>query len=100
MIKNYSELQAVKSELKGRINDSEHTFISQHEWISTFLSFTGLYDNKKNPEKQKRLHSLLIQGITDYMEEKGLLKKYKDEYTTVIIPLIMTAISALIVKKL
>lgn len=100
MINNYSELKAVKSELKGRINDTERKFISQHEWISTFLSFTGIYDNKKNPEKQKHLHSLLVQGITDYLEENGLLKKHKDEYTTVVIPLILTVISAFVVKKL
>lgn len=100
MINNYSELKAVKNELEDRINKTENEFISQHEWISTFLNFTGIYDKKKNPEKQKQLHSLVIQVITEFLEEKGLLKKYKDEYATVVIPLILTAISAFFVKKL
>ncbi|MFO8087814.1 MAG: hypothetical protein R6T91_08475 [Bacteroidales bacterium] len=100
MINNYSELKAVKSELKGRINETEIKFISQHQWISTFLSFTGVYDNKKNPEKQKQLHSLIVQAVSDYLQENGLLKKFKDEYTTVVIPLILTALSAFVVKKL
>jgi hypothetical protein len=100
MINNYNELKNVKRELRTRVRQTEQNYLEQYEWISAFFDASGIYKDKKNGEKKKNLHTLIIQSITEYLKDQQVFSKYKEEYTKVLIPFALSLISALLVKKL
>ncbi|MDA3911472.1 MAG: hypothetical protein PF448_08965 [Bacteroidales bacterium] len=99
MINNYDELILVKNELKNRVHQTEQDFINQYELISTFIKVSEIHKDTKHEEKRRNIHALIIQSITEYLKEQKVLKKYKAEYTTIGIPIILTLISSLIMKN-
>lgn len=100
MINNYNELQEVKKELQKRVHKTEQNYLQQHEKIAYYLDITGIYKGNKNEENKKNIHSLIIQSISEYLEENKIFKNYNKEYTTFLIPLALTLISAFFIKKL
>ncbi len=100
MIDNYNELIEVKKELQNRIYETEQNYIRQHEKIAYILDIIGIYKGQKNENNKKQIHSLIIQSLTEYIEEQKIFEKYKKEYTYFVIPLALTLISAFIVKKI
>ncbi len=100
MIDNYNELLEVKKELQNRLHETEYNYVRRHEKIAYFLDLSGIYNGKKNENYKKQIHSLIIQSLTEYLEEQKIIKKIKKEYTFLGIPLLLTLISAYFLKKL
>lgn len=99
MINNHKELILVKNELKNRVHQTEQDFINQYELISTFIKISGVHKNTKHEQKRKNIHALIIQSITEFLKEQKVFKKYKTEYTTIGIPIILTLVSSLVIKN-
>jgi hypothetical protein len=99
MINNYDELIQVKKELENRVHQTEQNFINQYELISTFINVAGVHKNTKHEEKRKNINVLLIQSITEFLKEQKVLKKYKEEYTSIGVPLFLTIISTILLKN-
>ncbi|MFO8054938.1 MAG: hypothetical protein R6U19_07250 [Bacteroidales bacterium] len=100
MIKNYKELQSVKKEVKDRIHEIEADYMAHHQWIRVFLDASGVHKGKKNSELRSNLHASIVQGVSEYLKENKIFSKYKNEYITILIPFVITALSALILKKI
>ncbi len=100
IIKNYAEMQAVKKELTDRVYIAEQQYIKGHEWITMFLGLAGVHKDKKNQQTRENIHAGIIQSITELLREKAFFKKYKDDYTKIIIPFVLTVLTAIIVRRL
>ncbi len=100
IIKNYAEMQAVKKELRDRVYIAEQDYIKGHEWITFFLNLAGVHKHKANQRTRENIHAGIIQSITEFIKGKAFFKKYKDDYTKIIIPFVLTVITAIIVRKL
>ncbi|MCF8218589.1 MAG: hypothetical protein K9I29_04135 [Bacteroidales bacterium] len=99
MIKSYSEMQAVKKDLKDRIRQTEQQYASQHEWIATFLNFSGIHDGTKNQAVRENLHVAIIQSINEYLKQQNIFKKINNEYIRVAIPFVITLASIVTIKR-
>ena len=100
MIKNYSELQAVKKDLKNRLHETEQEYASQHEWISEFLKFSGVHDGKKNQNSKENIHIAIVEAISEFIRKQKIFKKFDNDYTRVAIPFVLTLLSIIAMKKL
>ncbi|MFW6019207.1 MAG: hypothetical protein ACOCPM_01375 [Bacteroidales bacterium] len=100
MIRSYSEMQAVKKELKERIHKTEQEYASQHEWLATFLNFSGIHNGTKNKNIIENLHVAIIQSINEYLKQQNIFKRINNEYIRVAIPFAITLLSIIAVKKI
>lgn len=93
-------MQAVKRELKERIHKTEQEYVSQHEWLATFLNISGIHNGTKNKKVTENLHVAIVQSINEYLKQQSIFKRINNEYIRVAIPFAIMLLSILAVKKI
>lgn len=98
LINNRKELTAVKAKLKQKAQATEEDFVTDYNTLSSFLSMSGIYKNKKHAEIKKDVHAMIVQFVSGYLKDFKPFGEKHDRLNHLLVPSLTLGLSLMVVN--